>query len=310
MCKRSSYFWSLESMLDQIANSNRTVQSVWQKALEILDNNLIWINSIATDTCSTQQCAWKKIHTLPGLNHVFLVGCNSHSLQLVIKDLLDPGKDENRHIIQLDIWELVKLIVQIVVAHFGRGGKKHYEVQVVVECCAACDGSCDGELSNFASGTDSPTGFDWKSEEVRSWFSNKRNETKPRHKIPGSKASSVFCAHASFVFYCLHYLPHLRHWSYLHCASNWNFRFHRYRLSLSLFIFSSSVSTVTSMMHLHFLRWGGVFEGTLLVYRFLMLRIESIRDIGGEDDIDGGNEWLTNSRTGRRWVKILVRWPI
>jgi hypothetical protein len=94
-------------------------------------------------------------------------------------------------------------------------------------------------VSNFAAGTGSPWRLWLKIEEVRSRFSNKRNET-TLYKIPRSMVSNVFCAHASFIF-CLHSLPYLRPWSYLHCTSNWKFRYYRYRLSLSLFIFSSSV---------------------------------------------------------------------
>jgi hypothetical protein len=42
------------------------------------------------------------------MKHIISVPCESHSLQLIIKDLLDPGKDDNKQDIQSDLCDFWK----------------------------------------------------------------------------------------------------------------------------------------------------------------------------------------------------------
>jgi hypothetical protein len=57
-------------------------------AKEITNRDLLkWI-SFATDTCSTNQNSWTRLLNIPETKHVILVPCDSHGLQLLIKDLL------------------------------------------------------------------------------------------------------------------------------------------------------------------------------------------------------------------------------
>ena len=46
------------------------------------------VNSIATDTCPAQQNAGLEISLRPDQKHIFIIGCDSHGLQLLIKDIL------------------------------------------------------------------------------------------------------------------------------------------------------------------------------------------------------------------------------
>lgn len=46
------------------------------------------INSIATDTCNTMLLVWELFQALPEFKHCFFVPCDSHGIQLLIKDLL------------------------------------------------------------------------------------------------------------------------------------------------------------------------------------------------------------------------------
>jgi 6-pyruvoyl-tetrahydropterin synthase len=46
------------------------------------------VNSFASDTCNTMKAVWPIIQSMAGLEHVFCIGCDSHSLQLLMKDLL------------------------------------------------------------------------------------------------------------------------------------------------------------------------------------------------------------------------------
>jgi Protein of unknown function (DUF 659) len=49
----------------------------------------ILINSLATDTCTTMRSLWAKLKHKPGYNHTFFVPCDSHRIQLLIKDVLN-----------------------------------------------------------------------------------------------------------------------------------------------------------------------------------------------------------------------------
>ena len=47
------------------------------------------IGSLATDTCATMRKTWTSIEEDPRLDHCFIVPCDSHGLQLFIKDILE-----------------------------------------------------------------------------------------------------------------------------------------------------------------------------------------------------------------------------
>jgi hypothetical protein len=46
------------------------------------------INSISTDTCNTMRAVWQNLRCLPSRKHIFCIPCDSHGLQLLIKDIL------------------------------------------------------------------------------------------------------------------------------------------------------------------------------------------------------------------------------
>ena len=46
------------------------------------------LNSLITDTCATMRAVWNLMRKEPSLKHVFHVPCQSHSLQLLVKDIL------------------------------------------------------------------------------------------------------------------------------------------------------------------------------------------------------------------------------
>jgi Protein of unknown function (DUF 659) len=58
------------------------------KHLRVLTNNdLSRINSLAADTCSTMYSLRDLLRRIPELKHIFYIPCDSHSLQLLIKDI-------------------------------------------------------------------------------------------------------------------------------------------------------------------------------------------------------------------------------
>jgi hypothetical protein len=50
------------------------------------------VNSIVMDTCYTQQNAGYKIFQHTDLKHLFIIGCDSRGLQLLIKDIIETPK--------------------------------------------------------------------------------------------------------------------------------------------------------------------------------------------------------------------------
>ena len=48
----------------------------------------ISINSLATDTCQTMRSLWAKLKHKAQYNHTFFIPCDSHGIQLLIKDIL------------------------------------------------------------------------------------------------------------------------------------------------------------------------------------------------------------------------------
>ena len=54
----------------------------------------IWsrVNSLTTDTCNVMKAAWDTMRQDPRLKHCFFVPCDSHGLQLLIKDVLHLPK--------------------------------------------------------------------------------------------------------------------------------------------------------------------------------------------------------------------------
>ena len=50
--------------------------------------NLERINSCATDTCPTMLSMWEYLRSKPNLQHLFLISCDSHGIQLLIQDLI------------------------------------------------------------------------------------------------------------------------------------------------------------------------------------------------------------------------------
>ncbi len=62
------------------------------KMLDLTGGDLGKIHSVTTDTCSLEQATWDRLSQDPRLSHIFYVPCDSHGLQLLIKDLLSTPK--------------------------------------------------------------------------------------------------------------------------------------------------------------------------------------------------------------------------
>jgi hypothetical protein len=69
---------------------NATGYALWlsQHLLRITNNDISRINSIATDTCDTMLAMGKQLQLSDQFRHVFFIPCDSHSIQLLVKDIL------------------------------------------------------------------------------------------------------------------------------------------------------------------------------------------------------------------------------
>ena len=86
-----AFYWRSED----IESTQMTATNVasWLKGhlVTLSSGDLQRINSIATDTCPTMLSAWGCLRACPELRHVFCIPCDSHGIQLLIKDLLSFG---------------------------------------------------------------------------------------------------------------------------------------------------------------------------------------------------------------------------
>lgn len=55
---------------------------------QTIEGKLWRINSLTTDTCNLILALWKFLKKDPRLEHIFCAQCDSHGIQLLIKDIL------------------------------------------------------------------------------------------------------------------------------------------------------------------------------------------------------------------------------
>jgi hypothetical protein len=84
-----SFHWISEDVGATQLNVDEIARWVKSQLQIITKNNLQRVNSIATDTCQIMQKMWKELSSCPELQHCFTIPCDSHGLQLLVKDLLD-----------------------------------------------------------------------------------------------------------------------------------------------------------------------------------------------------------------------------
>lgn len=85
-------YGSFHYLSEDVGTKEMTAENtaIWlQSHLRILANgDLSRINSITTDTCATMLLMWKKLREMPELKHILCIPCDSHGLQLLVKDVL------------------------------------------------------------------------------------------------------------------------------------------------------------------------------------------------------------------------------
>jgi Protein of unknown function (DUF 659) len=92
----SSFYWKTVDAKTTSQSAAQIAEDAIEVANEISSGDLSKFVSIATDTCPTNQKVWKLLSNNPKTKHIFMVLCDSHSLQLLIKDLLKKISSINR----------------------------------------------------------------------------------------------------------------------------------------------------------------------------------------------------------------------
>jgi Protein of unknown function (DUF 659) len=84
------YYLVTDDMEAETLNAATIVSWFLKKVTELFGPPHNWtkINSFTSDTCNLMRSVWSGLSSTPGLEHIFTIPCDSHSLQLGIKDLL------------------------------------------------------------------------------------------------------------------------------------------------------------------------------------------------------------------------------
>ena len=69
-------------------NAERQMNFLVERLKILTGGQLSRINSLSTDTCNTMRKLWRLIKQRNGLKHILCAPCDSHGLQLLVKDIL------------------------------------------------------------------------------------------------------------------------------------------------------------------------------------------------------------------------------
>lgn len=83
-----TFYWKTFDTGNERHTAENWVKLIWTEMLYLCDNNPARINSICTDTENTMRSVHDLLGKLPVLRHVSFSLCDSHGLQLLIKDIL------------------------------------------------------------------------------------------------------------------------------------------------------------------------------------------------------------------------------
>jgi hypothetical protein len=110
-------FYDQTITLNATTVSSEYAADTIQRRLEIITKGkLNRVNSISTDTCSPMLKTLNLLQSVPQLRHIFIIPCDPHSIQLLIKDICEH-------------FNYAKVVEQAneIIAHF-KGAKKQYQI--------------------------------------------------------------------------------------------------------------------------------------------------------------------------------------
>ena len=119
-----SYYWQTTAVGAAKASAEATTENIVEEAKKITKGDLTRWNAFSSDTDSTQRAVWSKLRSSYETQHVHSVPCDSHGLQLLLKDILFPGTDSNNQQIQSEISTFWAYFPNAVVSFFARSTKE------------------------------------------------------------------------------------------------------------------------------------------------------------------------------------------
>lgn len=83
-----SFHWLSEDIGSKQATSLNIASWLRNHLQNLSNNDVSRINSVATDTCATMLKTWEILRGFADLKHIFCIPCDSHGVQLIVKDIL------------------------------------------------------------------------------------------------------------------------------------------------------------------------------------------------------------------------------
>ena len=80
--------WLFEDVRDKRLTADNISTMLRDRMNDICQGRLERLNSLSTDTCETMLNTHRQLRQYPELKHLFFIPCDSHGLQLLIKDVL------------------------------------------------------------------------------------------------------------------------------------------------------------------------------------------------------------------------------
>jgi hypothetical protein len=93
-CPSYGAFYQLSESLEDRTMNARSCADWAIQAMEDAKGDRPWseLNSLVMDTCATQMNSALLISQFPNLKHLFIIGCDSHGLQLLVKDIIQKSR--------------------------------------------------------------------------------------------------------------------------------------------------------------------------------------------------------------------------
>jgi hypothetical protein len=114
-----TFYWKNIEAAEGKLGAKELTDHALKTAEDITDGNMKKWTSFISDTCATMRASWKNIEQDPRSKHVITVPCDSHGLQLLIKDILQLPNIKK-------IWQIAANIV----AGFKNASKQYAFLRV------------------------------------------------------------------------------------------------------------------------------------------------------------------------------------
>jgi hypothetical protein len=85
---KGAFYWETQDSGSHAQTAQFLTNWLVERVEPLVDGDWSRVNSVSTDTCNTMRAVWEDLRRLPSRKHIFCIPCDSHGLQLLIKDIL------------------------------------------------------------------------------------------------------------------------------------------------------------------------------------------------------------------------------